>query len=121
MMLSGIIRAIFLCIFSRERPFMALSHVRRARILSNQRLRKQTVCHSTPFHCSLVGQSEDSNLLCCCCQNANSSYFCDLVEKPEKKFFLASHPPRLYSVVFRRSRSRFLYDNFNVKTCLRLL
>lgn len=48
-MLSGIIRAIFLCIFSRERPFMALSHVRRARILSNQRARKQTVCHSTHF------------------------------------------------------------------------
>lgn len=104
---SEIIRAIFLCIFSRERPFIASSHVRRVVILSNQRPRMWTVCHSTLFHCSLVDQSQRSNLLCCCCQNANSSYFCDLVEKLEKNFFVASHPPRLSWAAFRRFKSRF--------------
>lgn len=120
MMLSGFIRAIFLCIFSRERPFMVWSHVPRVVFLSNQYSRMWTVCHSTLFHCPLIDQSPRCILLRCCCQNANRSYFCDLVEKLEKNFFLRpTHHVRLW-LHFVDWKVAFC-DIIDVRTCLRQL
>ena len=78
------------------------------------------VCHSTLFHCPLIDQSPRCILLRCCCQNANRSYFCDLVEKLEKNFFLRpTHHVRLW-LHFVDWKVAFC-DIIDVRTCLRQL